>query len=121
MRSVASNAAAKNLLEARLEQLQPQLISQIAHDLSSPEIRKTTTSHLVSLLMRLDRADLARETFLTARREIMLKRVRAIKCEGDISAYISELAIVCFTVIRHTSDWFMTAFKENRMASGEPT
>jgi len=49
----------------------------------------------------------------------MLRRVRAIKAEGDISIYISELAIVCFTVIRHTSDWYMTAFKENRMASGK--
>jgi hypothetical protein len=49
----------------------------------------------------------------------MLKRVRAIKFEGDISIYVSELAIVCFTVIRHTSDWFMTAFKETKMASGE--
>jgi len=49
----------------------------------------------------------------------MLKRVRAIKAEGDISIYISELAIVCFTVIRHTSDWYMSAFKENRMASGQ--
>ncbi len=48
----------------------------------------------------------------------MLKRVRAIKCEGDISVYISELAIVCFTVIRHTSDWFISAFKDTRMVSG---
>lgn len=49
----------------------------------------------------------------------MLKRVRAIRAEGDISIYISELAIVCFTIIRHTSDWYMSAFKENRMASGK--
>jgi aminoglycoside N3'-acetyltransferase len=94
-------------------------VSSIAYDLSSSEIRKTQAVHLVSLLSRLDQVDLARETFLKARREVMLKRVRAIKAEGDISIYISELSIVCFTIIRHTSDWYMTAFKENRMASGE--
>lgn len=48
----------------------------------------------------------------------MLKRVREIRAEGDISIYVSELAIVCLTVVRHTSDWYMTAFKENKMASG---
>ena len=89
------------------------------HDLSSLEIRKGNTARLVSLLTRLEQAELARDTFLKARREVMLKRVRTIACEGDISIYISELAIVCFTVVRHTSDWFMNAFKETRMASGK--
>jgi hypothetical protein len=94
-------------------------VSSIAYDLSRPEIRKTKAVHLISLLTNLGETDLARDTFLKARREVMLKRVRAIKAEGDISIYISELAIVCFTIIRHTSDWYMTAFRENRMASGK--
>jgi hypothetical protein len=107
------------LLTLRLDQLRPNLVSSIAYDLSRPEIRKTKAVHLISLLTNLGETDLARDTFLKARREVMLKRVRAIKAEGDISIYISELAIVCFTIIRHTSDWYMTAFKENRMASGK--
>lgn len=118
LKTVASNQSAKNLLEARIEQLKPSLISQLAHDLSSLELRKSQSTRLVSLLSRLKEADLARDTFLQARREVMMKRVRAIRCEGDTSIYVSELAIVCFSVIRHTSDWYMTAFKENRMASG---
>ncbi|KAK8843984.1 hypothetical protein IAR55_006777 [Kwoniella newhampshirensis] len=118
LKTVAPNPSALSLMTACLDQLVPSLITQISFDLSSPQIRKSNTSSLVSLLVRLDRADLARDTFLRARREVMLKRVRGIKCEGDISIYISELAIVCFTVIRHTSDWYMSAFKENKMASG---
>jgi hypothetical protein len=94
-------------------------VHQISHDLASLELRKTSACRLISILVRLDRSELARDVFLKARREVMLKRVRAIKAEGDISIYISELAIVCFTVIRHTSDWYMTAFKENKMASGK--
>ena len=121
LKSVSANPSAQTLLTARLDQLKPNIVSQIAHDLSSPEVRKATTARLVSLLSRLGHEDIARDTFLTARRDVMLKRVRTIKCEGDISIYISELAIVCFTIVRHTSDWYMSAFKENRMASGEST
>ena len=113
-----ADSAAHNLLTTRIDQLKPNLIAQIGHDLSFPEIRKTNTAKLVTLLTRLDQADLARDIFLKTRRDIMLKRVRGIKCEGDISIYISELAIVCFTTIRHSSDWFMGAFKDSRMASG---
>ena len=107
------------MLSTRLDQLQPDLVHQLSHDLASLELRKTSACRLISILVRLDRPELARDTFLKARRDVMLKRVRAIKAEGDISIYISELAIVCFTVIRHTSDWYMSAFKENRMASGQ--
>lgn len=119
LNKVSSTPSTQNLLNARLDQLKPNLIAQMAHDLSSPEVRKGNTARLITLLTRLDQADLARDTFLRARRDVMLKRVRGIRCEGDISIYISELAIVCFTVIRHTSDWFMSAFKETRMASGK--
>lgn len=119
LKTVSSNPTAKGLLSSRLEDLTPTLIQQIVHDLSSLELRKTQACRLTHFLVRLDRADLARDELLKTRRAVMLKRVRAIRAEGDISIYISELAIVCFTVIRHTSDWFLAAFKEARMASGE--
>lgn len=32
--------------------------------------------------------------------------------------YISELAMVCFTLIKNTCEWYMAAFKDNSMASG---
>ncbi|WVF65465.1 hypothetical protein IAT40_000193 [Kwoniella sp. CBS 6097] len=118
LKTVSSNQAALSLLTARLDQLTPSLISQLTHDLSSPFIRKNSAAKLVVFLTRLDSAELARDIFLKARTEVTLKRVRSIKCEGDISIYVSELAIVCFTVVRHTSDWYMSAFKGNRMASG---
>lgn len=110
---------ATSLLTTRLDDLTPTLIQEIVHDLSSLELRKTVACRLIHYLIRLDRAELARDTFLKTRRAVMLKRVRAIRAEGDISIYISELAIVCFTILRHTSDWYMSAFKENRMASGK--
>jgi hypothetical protein len=119
LRTVANNAEATELLQFKLDTLKPNLVKQIARDLSSPKIRKTSASHLIGLLSRLDSAELARDTFLKARHDLMVSLVRGIKHEGDISLYISELSVVCFTIIRHTSDWYMNAFKGNSMASGE--
>lgn len=118
LRTVAANPQAHELLSARLDTLRPNLVSALTFDLSSPEIRKAPAVRLITLLVQLGKADVARDTFLQARRDVMLRRVRDILAEGDISLYISELAVVCFTIIRHTSDWYMSAFKENRMASG---
>ncbi|WWC73016.1 uncharacterized protein I206_106981 [Kwoniella pini CBS 10737] len=121
LKTVSSNQSALSLLTAKLDQLTPTLINQILHDLSSSQIRKNQTATLVSYLNRLGYSDQARDVFLRARKDLMLKRIRSIKCEGDISIYISELSVVCFTIIRHTSDWFINAFKENMMASGFTT
>ncbi|WVQ74291.1 hypothetical protein IAR50_003888 [Cryptococcus sp. DSM 104548] len=117
-KTIESDPSAHALITTRLDQLLPTFVSSLCHDLSSPNLRKAACARLISLLIQLDRADLARDTFLKARRDIMMKRVRSIKCEGDISSYINELAVVCFTIVRHTSDWYMNAFKETRMASG---
>jgi exocyst complex component 8 len=35
--------------------------------------------------------------------------------------YIGDLAIVVFTGIKHTADWFLASFKENEVASCELT
>ena len=113
------NPTALSTLTARLDHLRATLIQSLAADLSYPDIRKSRTCHLVGLLVRLDKAQLARDSFLNARHALITKRVRAIRAEGDISLYVSELAVVCFTVVRNTGDWYMTAFKENKAASGK--
>ncbi|BEJ15783.1 hypothetical protein CspHIS471_0503880 [Cutaneotrichosporon sp. HIS471] len=118
MRTVSNNAEASEMLQYRLDTLRPTVIQKIAQDLSSPDIRKTSAARLIALLTRLDRAELGRDTFLKARHDLMVRLVRSIKHEGDISLYINELAAVCFTVLRHTSDWYINAFQDNRMASG---
>lgn len=61
----------------------------------------------------------ARDTFLDARAALMRKRVRAIRFEGDARSYIKELALVVFTSVKHTADWYLASFKDLEMASGE--
>jgi len=42
---------------------------------------------------------------------------RKIRFEGDTGTYIGELAVVYFTAIKHTADWYLASFKENEVAS----
>ncbi|GAA5891419.1 hypothetical protein JCM6882_004688 [Rhodosporidiobolus microsporus] len=115
---IAGDAHASHLFRAKLDQRSAELVSALLNDLSDHAIRKSGVVRTTSWLLRLGQGERARETFLTARGKLVRKRARQIKFEGDISMYISELAMVCFTLIKNTCEWYMAAFKDNRMASG---
>ncbi|EEB92309.1 hypothetical protein MPER_09206 [Moniliophthora perniciosa FA553] len=51
------------------------------------------------------------------RSQVMHNLVRKIKFEGHVGAYVADLAMVYFTGIKHTADWFLASFKENEVAS----
>lgn len=102
----------------RLRSLTSQLVESVSYDLSSPLLKKSSVVRDVGHLLRLDRGERAREIFLNSRSELLKRRSRQIKFEGDVSLYISELALVHFTLIKNTSEWYMSAFKDNHMASG---
>ncbi|TNY18529.1 exocyst complex component EXO84 [Rhodotorula diobovata] len=115
---IAGDAHASQLFRAKLDQRTHELVSALLHDLSDHAIRKSGVVRTTTWLLRLGQGERARETFLSARGRLVRKRARQIKFEGDISMYISELAMVCFTLIKNTCEWYMAAFKDNRMASG---
>lgn len=104
-------------LESRLPVLRSQLISALLEALSKPTIRKSAVVMLVSLLVRLKAGSAARNTLLRMRSQVIKSHIRNIRFEGNISTYIGDLAIVCFTGIKHTADWFLASFKENDVAS----
>ncbi|KPV76479.1 uncharacterized protein RHOBADRAFT_25548 [Rhodotorula graminis WP1] len=115
---IAGDAHASQLFRAKLDQRTTELVSALLHDLSDHAIRKSGVVRTTTWLLRLWQGERARATFLSARGRLVRKRARQIKFEGDISMYISELAMVCFTLIKNTCEWYMAAFKDNRMASG---
>lgn len=90
----------------------------IADDFSRQHLKKSAVIRNAGYLLRLDQGERARALFLDARTDLLKKRIRQITFEGDVSLYISELALVHFTLIKNTSEWYMSAFKDNRMASG---
>lgn len=106
-------------LAAKLTPLKASLTSALLYSLSSLNNRKTLVVALISYLLRLGAGAAARSTFLAARTEVTRKRVRMIRFEGAVELYINDLAIVIFTGIKHTADWFLASFKENEAASCE--
>jgi hypothetical protein len=108
-------------LNAKLAPLKASLTAALIHSLSALDNRKTAVVKLISLLLRLGAGPAARSTLLAARSEVTKKRVRMIRFEGTVEQYINDLAVVVFTGIKHTADWFLASFKENDMASGMST
>lgn len=105
-------------LNAKLAPLKASLTAALIHSLSALDNRKTIVVKLISFLLRLGAGPAARSTLLAARSEVSKKRVRMIRFEGAVEQYINDLAVVVFTGIKHTADWFLASFKENDMASG---
>ncbi|GAN06766.1 nuclear mRNA splicing protein [Mucor ambiguus] len=90
----------------------------ISRDLSNTLLTKIQFQRYVNWLLRLDKSEKARQVFLGTRTLIIKKRIRQLVFEGDITTYISELALVVFTLIRNTCEWYRDSFKQNEMASG---
>ncbi|KAG7093669.1 hypothetical protein E1B28_007328 [Marasmius oreades] len=106
-------------LAAKLPLLTNQLTNALLDTLSHVTNRKTVVVHLISLLLRFGAGGAARTTFLKMRSQVVQNLVRKIKFEGHIGAYVADLALVYFTSIKHTADWFLASFKENEVASSE--
>ncbi|KAH9923140.1 uncharacterized protein BXZ73DRAFT_91470 [Epithele typhae] len=100
-----------------LNPLKASLTSALLQSLSVPSNKKGKVVSLISLLLRLKAGPAARVTFLAARADVIKKCVRKIMFEGHIGSYITDLATVVFTGIKHTADWFLASFKENEVAS----
>ncbi|KAM0754770.1 hypothetical protein T439DRAFT_284794, partial [Meredithblackwellia eburnea MCA 4105] len=115
---IAGDPHASALFRSKLDLRTTELVSALLQDLSDHSIRKSGVIRTTTWLLRLSQGEKARETFLAGRGTLVRRRARQIKFEGDISMYISELAMVCFTLIKNTCEWYMAAFKDNRMASG---
>ena len=105
-------------LSAKLSARTAELVAAVSSDFTRQHLKKSSVLRNAALLLRLDQGEKARQLFLDARTELLKKRTRQIKFEGDTGLYISELAMVHFTLIKNTSEWYMAAFKDGRMASG---
>ncbi|PCH34358.1 hypothetical protein WOLCODRAFT_135668 [Wolfiporia cocos MD-104 SS10] len=108
---------AMSALGAKLTPLKASLTAALLQTLANPTNRKSAVTRTIALLVRLRADAAARSTFLAAREELMRKRVRMIRFEGHVGVYVGDLAVVCFTGIKHTADWYLSSFKQNEAAS----
>ncbi|KAF8913204.1 hypothetical protein CPB84DRAFT_1760651 [Gymnopilus junonius] len=104
-------------LAAKLPHLTSQLTTSLLASLALPSNRKSTVISLISLLNRLKAGAAARNTFLEMRSQVIHGLMRKIRFEGHIGTFVGELAVVYFTGIKHTADWYLASFKENEVAS----
>lgn len=113
-----TQAPASTLLPPRLQPLKASLVSDLLAAISDPSNRKQSVVKISSYLTRLGAGIAARDAFLSTRAELMRKRARMIRFEGNIALYISELALVTFTGVKHTCEWYLASFREHDLASG---
>jgi exocyst complex component 8 len=106
------------MLGHKLTTLTSLLTASLLNSLSLPTIRKSAVVFLISLLLRLNAGLAARNCFLEMRTKVLKAHVRKIRFEGHVGAYVGDLAVVYFTGIKHTADWFLASFKENEVSSG---
>ncbi|KAL7752486.1 exocyst complex component exo84 [Sorochytrium milnesiophthora] len=93
------------------------LAAVISHDLQNPHLSRNQIKLDLRRLQRLSLQDQARDIFLQARGKIIKQRIRLLKFAGDIVQYINELALVTFTLIKNTCEWYKSVFKDPQMAS----
>lgn len=106
------------MITAHLSRHTASLVSSLLDSIRSPTLRKTTLVQLSAHLSALGYSSVARQTFLASRTELLRRRKRSIKFEGEAELYVSELSMVVFGMVRNTSEWFMASWKEVGMASG---
>ncbi|GJJ11884.1 hypothetical protein Clacol_006122 [Clathrus columnatus] len=105
------------LLGPKIPPLKTSLINALLITLSDPMQRKSSIMHLSSLLESLQAGVQARRAFLKMRGELIQQRIRALRFEGSVELYISDLATVIFTSIKHTCEWFLATFTDHDTAS----
>ncbi|RUP43283.1 hypothetical protein BC936DRAFT_137393 [Jimgerdemannia flammicorona] len=113
------DSAKLEAIRREIDRYVDRLCTAISRDLSHPLLTKVQFQRNCTWLLRLDLGEEAREVFMAARTNVIKQRTRQLTFEGDVTTYISELALVVFTLIRNTCDWYRESFKDNRMASGE--
>jgi len=115
-RHVKSKPLAAEFITFRVDERALRLSTLITADLKMFAAWKGSVKKNADWLVRLDFEDKAREALLEARSETMTLRTRQVRFEGDIPSYISQVALVQFTLIRNTVEIYNACF-EYRLSS----
>ncbi|KAJ6258743.1 hypothetical protein Dda_6795 [Drechslerella dactyloides] len=111
-----SNTLASEFITFRVDERALRLSAQITADLREYAAWKTYVKKNADWLVRLEFEDRAREALLDARSATIKLRTRQVRFEGDIPSYISQVALVQFTLIRNTVEIYNSCF-EYRLSS----
>ena len=110
----------REALQAQLAHHKKILVKNLLHAVkASSRNRKQVMIEKISLLHRLGETSAGRETFFDSRKELIKARSRQMAFDGDVVNYVAELALITFTIIKQSAEWFRAAFTSTNKASGE--
>ncbi|KAF3936232.1 hypothetical protein ABW19_dt0205220 [Dactylella cylindrospora] len=111
-----SNTVASEFITFRVDERALRLSGLVTADLKEYSKWKSYVKMNADWLVRLEFEDKAREALLDARTAALKEKTRRVRFEGDIPSYISQVALVQFTLIRNTVETYNACF-EYRLSS----
>ena len=116
-KGLKGNSIAQELILVKVNERAAKLAATLTRVLvdtpSFLEATKTTTAYLT----RLGFEDRAREAYLNARTDTLMKRARQCVFEGDLHRYIFQISYVYFTIIKNTVVIYQACFAPLMMSA----
>ncbi|OLL26511.1 Exocyst complex component exo84 [Neolecta irregularis DAH-3] len=106
------------IIGSKLDERAQRLCIILCTELSENAGKKNVVRRTVRWLVELGFEDRARSAFSSSRDAMIKQRTRQILFQGEIPQYLSDFALVQFTLMKNTWEMWQLAFQENRMASG---
>ena len=116
-KGLKGNSIARDLITLKVDERASRLATVIARVLvDTPSFLESTKAN-TSWLSRLGYEDRAREAYLHARTETLVKRARQCVFEGDLHKYIFQVAYVYSTIVRNTVNIYQACFPPLMMSA----
>lgn len=116
-KGLKGNSIAQDLIVLKVDERASKLAAVLVRALvDTPSFLEATKAHS-SWLSRLGFEDRAREAYLHARTETLVKRTRHCVFEGDLHKYIFQISYVYFTIVRNTVSIYQSCFPPLMMSA----
>ena len=116
-KGLKGNSIAQDLIVLKVDERASKLAATLSRALvDTPSFLEATKAH-TSWLSRLGFDDRAREAYLHARTDTLVRRARECVFEGDLHKYIFQISFVYFTIIRNTASIYQACFPPLMMSA----
>jgi exocyst complex component 8 len=116
-KGLKGNAIAQDLITLKVEERASKLAATLTRALvDTPSFLESTKTN-TSWLSRLGFEDRAREAYLHARTETLVKRARQCVFEGDLHKYVFQISYVYFTIVKNTVSIYQACFPPLMMSA----
>jgi exocyst complex component 8 len=111
------NSIAQDLILVKLDERASKLADVLVRELIDTPAFLETTKTKTTYLTRLGFEDRAREAYLGARTDTLVKRSRQCIFEGDLHKYIFQISYVYFTIVKNTVLIYQACFAPVMMSA----